>query len=117
MHELSVAREIVTIVREHTRRLNPGHVTKVNVRLGMSAGVVAGSLQLAFQALTADDTLRQAVLAIDEVPFRVRCHACATESENPDGLRICGACGKTNVEILSGTELEVSTIEMEEDDL
>jgi Zn finger protein HypA/HybF involved in hydrogenase expression len=39
------------------------------------------------------------------------------DSENADGVRICACCGKTDVEILSGTELEVSTIEMEEGDL
>jgi hydrogenase nickel incorporation protein HypA/HybF len=117
VHELSLARAIVSIVREHTNCSDPDYVARVNIRLGKSAGAVAGSLQLAFQALTAQGPLRRAALIIEEIPFCVHCFVCGMDSENADGVRICACCGKTDVEILSGTELEVSTIEMEEGDL
>ena len=114
MHELSLARAIVSIVQEHISDADSGYVARVNVRLGKSAGAVAGSLQLAFKALTAQGPLGRAALIIDEVPFCVHCLVCGMDSENADGLRICARCGKTDVEILSGIELEVSSIEMEE---
>lgn len=112
MHELSLAQAIVRIVREHISSRDTEHVAQINVRVGKSAGVVAESLRFAFQAVAADGPLERAELVIDEVPFRVHCFHCTTDSENTDGLGICARCGGTDVEILSGIELEVSSIEM-----
>ena len=114
MHEVSLARAIIGIVQEHINGTDPGQVTRIKVRAGKSAGVVAQSLQFAFQVLTAEGPLRRARLVIDEVPFRIHCFTCELDSENPEGLGICSRCGTTDVDILSGTELEVSSIETEE---
>jgi hydrogenase nickel incorporation protein HypA/HybF len=112
VHELSLARAIVGIVREQMSKEDVKNVSRVNVRIGSASGVVPESLRFAFQALTADDPLCTAGLVIDVVPFRVHCLACGADSENQDGLGVCGGCGGADVEIRSGTELEVSSIEI-----
>ena len=112
MHEVSLARAIIGIVREHLDGSDPEDVRRVTVRIGRSAGVVPESLRFAFQALTAEDPLRHAALAIDEIPYRIHCLTCGTDSENSDGIGICAGCGGSDVEILSGTELEVTSMEV-----
>ena len=114
MHEVSLARDILGIVREHLNDLDPGTSARVNVRIGMSAGVVVDSLLFAFQLLTAEESLQNVTLVVQEIPFRLHCHLCGRDMENSFGVSICTQCGGTDVEILSGIELEVLSIEISE---
>ncbi len=55
-------------------------------------------------------------LITEYIPFRVHCRTCNTNSENEEGFAVCGKCGSTDIQILSGTELQIKEIELEETD-
>jgi hydrogenase nickel incorporation protein HypA/HybF len=109
MHELSIADAIVTIASRHARGRQ---VTRVEVKVGHLRQVVPDSLQFAFELITTGTELEGAKLAVQEVPARVRCKACGTETELKEFPAHCGACG---VEVTAGEELLVDSIDIEND--
>lgn len=114
MHEMSIAQSIIEIVRQHVPDAETPRVKSVKVRVGEAAGVVPESLAFCFQAATAETAFENALLQIEHVPFVIECKSCATTSEESMGLPICPACGSSDTKVLSGTELNIVEIELEE---
>jgi hydrogenase nickel incorporation protein HypA/HybF len=112
MHELSIAQNIVEIVQKHIPKKEWERVAAVRLKIGMVAGIVPDSLEFSFQAITAETPLRCAHLEIELIPFRVKCNECGATTENEIGFAVCGECGNANTEILSGSELDISEIEV-----
>jgi hydrogenase nickel incorporation protein HypA/HybF len=113
MHELSIAQNIVEIVQQYAPAGRSVQV--VRVALGQLSGVVPESLEFCFQAVVSDSPLEGAQLQIDEIPLRVRCRACGAEFPVEWAAFVCGSCSGTDLEILSGTELKVTEIELAEE--
>jgi len=114
MHELSIAQNIVEIIQQRIPELEWKQVTAVRVKIGTVAGIVPDSLKFSFQAITAESALCNAQLITEHIPFRVHCCSCNTTSVNEDGFAMCGKCESTDIKVLSGTEMHVVEIELEE---
>lgn len=117
MHELSVAQSIVEIIQHHVPQSDWESVSAVRLKIGMAAGVVAGSLEFSFQAMTAETLLRHARLEIESIPIRIHCNTCGATTENELGFALCGTCGNTDTTILSGSELYITEIEIAEPEM
>jgi hydrogenase nickel incorporation protein HypA/HybF len=111
MHELSIADAIVTIASRHAKGRA---VSRVEVKVGHLRQVVPDSLAFAFELITAGTELEGAKLALEEVPARVLCKACAQETVLEEFPLHCGACGGFDVEVTAGEELLVESIEVED---
>ena len=114
MHELSIAQNIVEMIQRHIPQDEWNQVVAVKVRIGAVAGIVPDSLKFSFQAITAESALCNARLITEHIPFRVHCRTCNSTTENEDGFAMCGDCESTDIQVLSGTELHVVEIELEE---
>jgi hydrogenase nickel incorporation protein HypA/HybF len=111
MHEFSIASAVVdTAVRHAAGR----RVTVVTVRCGRLRQVVADSLEFAFGILARETLCEGARLEQQVVPARLRCGACGHEFEIDLPVFRCTACASTDVEVLTGEELEVESIEVSE---
>lgn len=115
MHELSIAQSIVDIIGQYVPAERRSCVRSVRVRVGDLAGVVPDSLVFCFTAVTSDTPLAPAVLDIEHVPYRIACTACGAESATEPGLALCPACGSTHTRMVSGTELQVLTIDLDDE--
>ncbi len=116
MHELSICHGIMEIARSALADL-PGpcpRVTSVTVRVGRLTAVVPDSLRYCFDLLTPRTDLEGARLVIEEIPVRGRCADCALTFEIVTLSFTCPACGSGLVELLSGRELQVISLETEE---
>lgn len=112
MHELSIAQNILEIVREYVSEERAAEVQAVKVRVGELSGVVAESLEFCFSAIISDTALKHATLKIESVPAQLHCSACG-HSCSPDGLLFrCPGCGAGSIQLVSGTELQVIEIEL-----
>jgi len=115
MHEMGIAMQIVEIAGE---AIPPGienpSVAKVNIRVGKLTAVVPTSLTFCFNIATQDTPLAGAELAIEEVPVVARCKQCGHEwiISGPDFS--CEKCRAGEVDILSGRELDIVSIELKE---
>jgi hydrogenase nickel incorporation protein HypA/HybF len=114
MHEMSVAQNIIDIVNEHIPEGTTAGVSAVRLRIGKMAGIVTDSLEFCFEAIIKDTPLESARLDIFIEPLIVRCQACNSTSEIDDPAFLCPVCGSIGVELISGTELQVTEIELNE---
>jgi hydrogenase nickel incorporation protein HypA/HybF len=113
MHEMSIARNIVEIVEDVVRDNGPARVERVVVSIGRMVGVVPDSLSFCFEAITADTPLSGASLIIEPIPIRARCNDCGLTFEVESFAFHCDACGGTSLDVLSGNELLVHSIEVQ----
>ena len=112
MHELSIARNIVDIIRTHVAAGELKNVQTVRVKIGALAGVVPPSLEFSFNALVSDTPLQGSHIEIQQIPFVFECKTCGQSSSNEYGIAICDECGSTNTTVRSGTELHVIDIDV-----
>jgi hydrogenase nickel incorporation protein HypA/HybF len=111
MHELSIASAVVNTALEHS---GGRPVSLVAVRAGRLRQVVPESLRFYFEIVARDTRLEGARLELTEVPVRLHCEACKAEWEPDWPLFRCAQCGSADVRVLSGEELLVDYIEVEE---
>ena len=114
MHELSVAQSIVDIIEQHVPVPDLPKVRTVHLRIGTAAGIVVDSLEFSFGVITNETTLDHAVLAVESVPFLIRCNQCGKDSTNEQGITICSHCGSGDTTIVAGTELQIGSIELDD---
>jgi hydrogenase nickel incorporation protein HypA/HybF len=111
MHEFSIASAVVdTAVRHAGGR----RVTLVSVRAGFLRQVVPDALEFAFGIVARETVCEGARLELEVVPARLRCRACDHELEIELPVFRCTACASVDVDVLTGEELEVESIEVSE---
>ena len=112
MHELSLSGAIVNTAVKHA---GGRRVTVVNLRVGRLRQVVPDTLDFYF-AFVANGTLCEgARLEQELIEARLRCNGCAYEWAIDLPHFRCPVCGGADVEVASGNEFEVESIEVEED--
>ena len=108
MHELAIAESVVSSVIERT---DERQVSLVRLRIGRLAGVVPDALAFCFDLATAGTPLAGASLEIVEEPARAHCRSCAADFTLADAFLLCD-CGSADVQLLSGRELCVTSVEV-----
>ena len=114
MHEMGIAIQIVNIVNQSLPPGEPLRVKTIQLKLGRLTAIVPQSLSFCMEVATKDTPLEGVELVFKEVPIRVECAACGEETEIQEPPFVCGACGKDQVRIVSGREMIVEAIEVEE---
>lgn len=114
MHELSIAQSILEIVQQNLPQEDLHSVKSVKVQVGELCGVVPDSLEFCFSAIAAETSLYQARLEIERIPFTVYCPTCRRTAASALGVALCPQCGSAETNVLSGTELRVLEIELED---
>ncbi len=114
MHEASIATGILDTV---VRALD-GHETArligVHVRIGRFAGVVAECLDFAWEVVREGTLAEGAPLVIEEIEATARCRACEARFAVEEMSLRCPNCGGLDVTLVTGRELSVSELEVEE---
>ena len=112
MHELSLSGAIVNTVVKHAQE-RP--VTVVNLRVGALRQVVPDTLEFYFGFVAKGTVCEGARLEQELVPARLHCTNCTREWEMDLPVFVCRDCGDAGqVEVASGYEFEVESIEVEE---
>jgi hydrogenase nickel incorporation protein HypA/HybF len=111
VHELSLASAIVdTAVRHAAGR----RVTAVYLRVGHLRQVVPVSLGFYFEHVARGTACEGARLEQEVVPARLACEACGHGWALEVAAFRCPACGAGGAAVVSGNELEVESIDVEE---
>lgn len=112
MHELALSSAIVNTASKHAAGRK---VSVVSLRVGRLRQVVPDTLEFYFAFVARDTVCEGARLEQEVIPARLRCGACDSEWEIEDPAFVCATCGPADVTVVSGEELEVESIEVEED--
>ena len=113
MHEMGIAMQIIEIAQASIPEEEGDiAIARVNLKVGKLAAVVADSLRFCFEIAAKETPLEGAELDIEEVPVRARCKECDTEWTIDGPAFNCEKCGSGQIEILSGRELNIESIEI-----
>jgi len=111
MHQLGIAQEILNTALETGQKEGAHKVTSVHVKVGEHTTVDVADLRFCFDALKVGTIAAEAELALETAP-PAACRVCKT-SFSPEGdPSACPACGSSEVEIMSGREVYVDSVEL-----
>jgi len=113
MHELSITQSILSIALEKANAVQAKRVTKINLTIGELSGIVDECVQFYFDFFSQDTIAAEANLCFHQPPIQLRCRNCAT-TFSPNNLDwACPDCQEQKIEIISGRECYVDSIEVE----
>jgi hydrogenase nickel incorporation protein HypA/HybF len=110
MHELSLSSAIVNTAVKHA---GGRRVTVVSLRVGRLRQVVPDTLEFYFEFVARGTPCEGARLEQELIDARLHCRPCASEWEIEIPAFRCPTCGGSEVEIATGNEFEVESIEVE----
>jgi len=113
MHEMSIAEGILDIALDYAAK-NGGRVKKVGLILGEMSGVETEALDFAWDIITKGTAAEGAKLESRRTELIGRCQKCGREGHVENYNFFCPACGGV-VEILSGRELKVEYLDLDEE--
>lgn len=113
MHEMALAEGIIDIVLSYADKNEAKKVTEISVLVGEMTGVVPESLDFCFASLAKGTKAEGAKLIMKHCPLIARCMDCGTETKVERYRFICPECGSSRMEIVSGRELRVESLEAE----
>ena len=108
MHELAIAQSIVDAI---SARTEGAAVREVLLDVGRLSGVSTDALRFCFELAVDGTTLAGAQLDIREPPGRAHCASCRQEFALDDLIMLC-ACGSADIEVLTGDELRIVSVEV-----
>jgi hydrogenase nickel incorporation protein HypA/HybF len=114
MHEMGIANSIVEAVKIETARYPGSQPRKVGVRIGELQAIDQDALRFCFDAIVRETELEGLQLEIEFCPRRHRCLECGQEFVVRDYQFQCPQCGEARSECISGDELALAYVEVEE---
>jgi hydrogenase nickel incorporation protein HypA/HybF len=112
MHELSLAQNILDIVREYLPK-QQATLKEVHVQIGSSLAVVPESLQFCYETLVQNTPYAASKMVIHLLPVKAICTICNTTTVVNNAQFICPECGAHNLKTVQGNELIVSHLEVD----
>jgi hydrogenase nickel incorporation protein HypA/HybF len=111
MHEMSITQGIIDLCLKHAvgRQIH-----SVDIEIGELSSVVAEAIEFCFEACSRDTLLEGARLNIIHIPGAGLCQECGSETALKELFGSCQHCGSDRVTIVSGEELRVREIEVDD---
>mgnify|MGYP000453220007 CR=1 FL=1 len=114
MHEHGIARDLWKAVLEEAKKNNISKITKLTIVLGDASGIERDFLEHSFvdHIFKEYEIAEGAVIEYEIAPLSAVCKGCSkdikpSDMENP----VCPQCGSTDIEIVSGRDVYVKSIE------
>ncbi|MBP7828616.1 MAG: hydrogenase maturation nickel metallochaperone HypA [Kiritimatiellae bacterium] len=116
MHELSIGQGIVQAVLAELagRGLPPGALRAARIAVGALHQIVPDTLVFAYESLTQNTPAAGSKLVLRPVPVTARCKACGWQGALEVPLFLCGACQSGEIELITGMELHLESLEVDE---
>ena len=113
MHELSITQSILSIVLEQAKAAKVNRVTEIDLTIGELSGIVSECVEFYFELLSKDTIAAEARLSFHRPPTQLRCRNCSATFSPSDLDWTCPDCKQQSVEIVSGRECYVRSIEVD----
>lgn len=113
MHELTITQNILSIVLQKAREVEASKITKIELLVGRLTGFVPECIQLQFDVLSRGTAAAGANLSFFQPPTNLRCRKCSYDYTSNSFDIKCPKCHNMEIDILSGSELSVESMEVE----
>lgn len=114
MHEISIANNIIEILEDYSQSIKNKKMKAVYLKIGEMSNVLVESLLFGFKSLVHNTKFERIELIIENIPLGIICRNCKEPAEISEMSFDCKFCGNSEIEIISGRELEISKIEFED---
>jgi len=100
---------------ESARAVEALRITSIRLVIGTMSDVLPEAMEFAMEALSPGTMAEGSALSIELRQPRSRCLACGMEFDHDRYHRTCPACDALSCELISGRELYIDFIEVEND--
>lgn len=114
MHELSLAEAVVNAIKGLCADSGWRRVRRVALKVGRMRQVDPELLTFAFEVVTKGTLAEGAGLSVLELPTVFKCNACEQTLSGEGTAFLCQSCGSADVELLSGMELIIESMEVDQ---
>ena len=111
MHEFSVTKSLVDLCEKEATSNGIKKILKIKVKLGKFTGFSTESIRFYFEYLKPNTKCAEAQLIFNEIPILVKCSNCGYKAETSEPVFLFPDCVKPTLEIISGREFFVESIE------
>jgi len=111
MHEMAITQGIIDLCLEHAGNRR---IRSLEVEIGELSSVVPEAIEFCFEACSLDTLMEGARLAIIRIPGCGRCEECGRETPLSELYDSCSHCGSNRVTIMTGEEMRVREIEVDD---
>ena len=111
MHEMSITQGIIDLCLEHA---GSRRVISLDVEIGELSSVVPEAVEFCFEACSRETLLEGARLNIIRIPGLGNCRECGRHTPLAELFGSCRHCGSNRVSIVTGEELRVREIEVDD---
>jgi hydrogenase nickel incorporation protein HypA/HybF len=112
MHEAGLMQNVLKMAFEHAKAHDAARIEAINIKIGLLAGVVPDALDFAFEAMKKGTMAGNARLNVEYAPVVCWCRGCEKEFKPENFSSICPICEKNDIEIRSGLEMNLVSIEV-----
>ena len=113
MHELAICQSLMDQVEQIASERDAQSVICIVVGMGPLSGVEEQLLKNAYPVASAGTIAENAELIVENLPIKVRCNQCGSESEATPNKLTCRQCGDWRTTLISGDELMLMSVELE----
>jgi hydrogenase nickel incorporation protein HypA/HybF len=104
---------MLDVVLSEAKTAQASRITKINLVIGELSGVVGECVQFYFDFLKKDNAAEEATIDFKLVPAELRCRNCLTNFNPQDSDWVCPNCQSTSIEVISGRDCYIESIEVE----
>jgi len=113
MHEQSIVESLFTLALENAEKEKANKIIRINLVVGDLSGVFEEAMNYYFSFLRIDSIASEATLAFTHTPAILLCRNCKKPFISKNLNFNCPDCKEQQVDIVSGRELYVESIEVE----
>ncbi len=115
MHELAVTESILNIADRHAREAQATRVTDIYIVIGKLSSIVDDSVQFYWDIISEGTICAKATLHFERIPAKMVCMDCGNSYTLAGELTLCPQCNSARVQVVSGDEFWLDSIEIEKD--
>ncbi|BCR03159.1 putative hydrogenase nickel incorporation protein HypA [Desulfuromonas versatilis] len=113
MHETAIVSSLFEVIQRQIAEHDIPRVIRVNLKIGDFAVVEPMTLRACFEVFAEGTVVEGAELVIQRVPIVGRCRRCGHQFEVKNHDFRCLGCANSSVEMLSGKELYIDSLDVE----
>lgn len=115
MHEYFIVQNIIKTVENFIKDYPNKKITKAVLLIGKFSGVEPELLKTALEFFKKGSPLEKAEIILELEDLKIKCLDCGNESIKDRWDITCPRCGSFNTKVLSGEEMFLKTLELEEE--
>jgi hydrogenase nickel incorporation protein HypA/HybF len=113
MHELAITQSLLDTASDYATKNNAKRVISLNLVIGDLSGIIDDSVQFYWDFVSKDTICAKSQLNFEHRKAFMKCSNCGHKFLMDDELIPCPNCESISIQILSGDEFRLETIEIE----